>query len=398
MVTLDPWEVFHVQGLSFHNDYAIDLVAKARDEIALNLAKTNFTSRFFAQGNQQGGILMLPPAMKREARDRLAQQVANKSRPENWFKTMLLRDGAKWQSTSVDPRSAQMAEIDTVSAKAVAGFFNLPAWKLNISDSDSYNSGENAQLDYITGSLKHRFRAIQGEAGLKLLTPTQKQGRKSQQRYFKHNYAELLETDQASKVQLLMDLRQNEIIHANDVLSELGKPLRDDELAEKYYNPNTRDSNETPGEPEPEAIEPEQEQPEPEQDDLAIAALVRQSCSRAAKRICTPYRNKSRRPNGFLEFVDAGGDRNKMRAVFRGELEPTFRVASANPELLLDALETRFFGQLNDKMAELLEPPHSTADLESNVSTFCDEFESQFIAEILTNTLKIEDKRVKSDE
>ena len=107
--------------------------------------------------------------MKADARQNLEKGVAERSSPANWFRTLILRDGATWASSTIDPRTAQMHELTEDEARAVCHFYNMPPWKIGLKNADSYNSAEQAARAYITGTLTHVTSRIQAQAMMKLM-------------------------------------------------------------------------------------------------------------------------------------------------------------------------------------------------------------------------------------
>jgi HK97 family phage portal protein len=155
--------------------------------------------------------------------ENLEKGVAKRSSPANWFKTLVLREGAQWHSATVDPRAAQMHELNDDEARAVCHFFNMPPWKLGLRNSESYNSAEQAAKAYIMGSLLHVTSRIQGEANIKLLS---ERTRRARSHRFEHNFSKLVEADIKTLNEVLAIQRQNEVINANDWRKKINLPAR----------------------------------------------------------------------------------------------------------------------------------------------------------------------------
>jgi HK97 family phage portal protein len=156
-----PWlrpipqvDVLHVQGLSTDGLKGCDLVAQARNSWALGLAAQKFASRFFASGGRTGGVLEVPINTTVEYQDALERGFRNVYEKDNgWFKTVVLRDGAKFHSAAFNPDESQMTETRNEQALEVCRWFNLPPSKLGIPGSVSYNSQSESNQAYLDSTL-----------------------------------------------------------------------------------------------------------------------------------------------------------------------------------------------------------------------------------------------------
>lgn len=168
-------DVLHLQGLCWDNQTCPALVEAARHDFGVALAARKFTSKFFANGAQHGGVLQVPPGASKEARDKVEQGMEEKTRNlDRAFKTLVLRDGYKWFSTTVDPSKAQLLELDEAKVRDVARWFMLSPSRLGVSDSTSYNSEEHAKQDYYDTTLSYWLSAAVAECNCKLLTERQR--------------------------------------------------------------------------------------------------------------------------------------------------------------------------------------------------------------------------------
>lgn len=238
LVPIPAHRIIHVKGLSIENGKGLDLVTLARNSIGLAIAAEGFASRFFSNGAQAGGVLEIPMGFSAKAKDNIEDSFRKKyTGKDNWFKTIVLRDGAKFHQTMVNSQQSQQHELREDQVREIARFFNLPPFKLGLSDSVSYNSAEQSQLVYITGCLRHWFSAVQGEVDIKLLSERELRDRTH---YFEHNFTKLIEVDAKSLAEVLEIERRNEIINANEWRKKINLPKRKDPGGEDYINPNTK--------------------------------------------------------------------------------------------------------------------------------------------------------------
>ena len=232
----DKEEILHIKNISVELMVGLPIIQTVRDTIGLILAAEGFSSKFFANGAQSGGILEIPTAMTKMAADNLEEGFKKRTGPDNWFRTVILRDGAKFHQTTIDAQKSQTIELREEQVKEIARIFRLPTSKLGIADSVSYNSQEQDQLSYLNSTLNHWFSAIEGECELKLLSPEERFGRK---KYIEHNKTKLVEMDQTTLNAVLSIQRQNSVINANEWRRKINLPKRTDEKGDDYENPNT---------------------------------------------------------------------------------------------------------------------------------------------------------------
>ncbi|GEM_PF-1049052 len=168
-------DVLHLQGLCWDNETCPALVEAARHDFGVALAARKFTSKFFANGAQHGGVLQVPPGASKEARDKVEAGLEEKQKNlDRAFKTLVLRDGYKWFSTTVDPDKAQLIELDESKVRDVARWFMLQPSRLGVKESVSYNSEEAAKQDYYDTTLSYWLTATVAECNCKLLTEVQR--------------------------------------------------------------------------------------------------------------------------------------------------------------------------------------------------------------------------------
>jgi HK97 family phage portal protein len=144
------------------------------DTIRVGSSSQRFASKFFENGAHVGGILMIPPGASETATKNVENSVRAKEDPRNWFKSLVLRDGFRFQQTTVDPKQASLFEVDEATARHVARIYNIPPSKLGLSDTVSYNSLESENSFYYDSCLTPWLRRIQGQVCQKMLLPSEK--------------------------------------------------------------------------------------------------------------------------------------------------------------------------------------------------------------------------------
>lgn len=212
--TLFPSQVLDFQGINFEAIESCDLVDKARNSWALGLAQEKFASRFFANGSRVSGILEIPAAMGKVARDKLEEGFLKAhTGQDNWFKTVVLRDGAKFHQTSVAPEQGQMTESRDSQVRDVARWFNLSPSKLGLSDSVSYNSKTEDNQNYLDSTLSPHLMTITAECWMKLLSESEQVDH-----FFEHDTDQILRLDPLKRFQMYEIGRRIGAYSPNDIL------------------------------------------------------------------------------------------------------------------------------------------------------------------------------------
>lgn len=392
---VEQGDIFHLRGglpvEIMESEPNVDLM---RDMLSVSLAAQKYKGSFFANGAQSGGIITVPPGVPTEARERMEAQIQKKSQADNWFRTMVLRDGAQWHQTTVDAKSNEMIAIEEQITRDVARAFNIPGFKLNLSDSVSYNSSELGQRAYLTGCLNHWLTKIQGEARVKLL-PARHQT--SGEFKFMHNTEKLLEPDSETRNNILAIQRQNMVITANEWRTALGMTASDDPEADTLLNPNVT-VNEVGGkeeepEVEPEVIEesPAPEQPEEQEEELQTpepqqrrrtissehASILSDAVAQAAKRVCTPLGNRSKSVSKFASWIES--EDTVARSIFSEELEPICQQLELSADAS-DIAADGLFNNLLDRVCVFMEPHYREEDLRENVAAASHLFKTEAFA------------------
>lgn len=172
-ITLPDADILVVRGTQLDGLNPDDPIVLFRETLRVGISAQRFASNFFGNGAHVGGILQAPPGASETAIKNVEKAVAGKVSPDSWFKTLILRDGFRWQKTTVDPKDANLGETDEASARHVARIFRIPPSKLGLSDTVSYNSLDQEQRQYLDSTLAAWLLRIAGQCNAKLLVPSQ---------------------------------------------------------------------------------------------------------------------------------------------------------------------------------------------------------------------------------
>lgn len=381
LVPLKSEQVIHVKGLSIENGIGLELVRMAQNSLGLSLAAEGFPSKYFANGAQSGGIIEIPLGMSDTATENLMAGVQKKhTGKDNWFKVMVLRDGAKFHSTTIDAQKSQLTELREHQVRDTARFLNLPPHKLGLTDSVSYNSSEQSQIQYITGCLTHWFSAIRGAAQKKLLTV---QERKAKSHFIDFNTSKLIERDLKTQVEILAIERQNEIINAEEWRRKLNMSPRTDAKAKEYINPNTKST--------PAAAETKKQDPAPKNAlTPAAKAVCVDAINRITRRVTAHARNTAKNSTKLVAWLDSKA--HEQRDLFHQMVLPAATLAAESingrGDELCYAWGGKFFAGLLAMLDRVTKAPYMGSDLEKNVDEQCCLFEAAVCADLLGNLIR----------
>lgn len=368
-------EVFHIKGLSIDNSIGMDFVNAARDAWGLALAAQGFASKFFANGAQGGGFLEIPASMTVKSKNRLAEGFdAKHTGKDNWFKTVILRDGAKFHQTTIDAQKSQLTEVREESVREAGRYHNVPPFKLGLTDSQSYNSQEQAQLAYLAGCLNHWLHGIAGEAFVKLLSETEQ---RTDGYFFEHNTSKLIETDVKTQTQTLISLRNAKIVTANEVRRKLNLKDRDDPDGDAFENPVIKESAG--------ATEGGDESGSAQAVANAHRDLLADVFGRMARRVGFEARQAAKKPDRFAAWLQS--HTTDSHALFAEAVEPALNLIAASTgadadDLMLE-VKLQFFAEFIALLQPLLKAPYKWASLAANVDAACAKFEIEIAATLI---------------
>lgn len=165
-------DVLYLEGINLEGLHPQHPVNLYRDTFTQALNAVDFTSKFFNNGSQQGGILMAPPGASETAIANTENAVKARSEKNNWFRTLVLKDGFRWQSTTSSLRDATAVELDEATARHVARIYNIPPSKLGLKDTVSYNSLDQDNRQYLDSCLSSWLIQARSQFHRKLILPS----------------------------------------------------------------------------------------------------------------------------------------------------------------------------------------------------------------------------------
>lgn len=215
-------DVLHIHGLSFDGLKGLSVIEVMCETFGLALSSRDYASRFFSQGMNASGILMIPGHLKEDAVknaikdfDKIATGVTRQ------HKVGVLQDDVRFLPTTKSAQESQLLESRRFDAVECANVLGLPPHKLGDGSRTSYNSLEMESQAYLDDSIDPWLVTWEEELEAKLLTQKEQD---TESRYIEFNRAALLRTDMRAQAQSYATGRQWGWFSVNDVKRKLNEP------------------------------------------------------------------------------------------------------------------------------------------------------------------------------
>lgn len=309
--------VMHIKGVTINGMNDCQLVNLARNSWGTGLAQEKFQSKFFANGGRIGGILELPLGMPKPSRDQLEEGFRKSYEgADNPFKTIVLRDNAKFHAAQQSPQESQLVEASEQQVRQVARWFNLPPAKLGLKDASAYNAQEQTNQAYLDQCLAIWLARIQAQI------VRAKFSEREQALYtVRHVLTALLKMDAKKHAETSEIFVRSKIKSPNEVRSELNM---------LPYEGGNEYGLSSPSVPVAEPVEPDDDDAEDEiEDDMEDDTEddpQRTSRLRALFSLTYRARRKASTPTAFLTWLDSGwvNERAEWAEISGGVKEPEF--------------------------------------------------------------------------
>ena len=380
--------ILHLENISIAGDADCELIFKARETFAQALAANKFASKFFANGARIGGILEVPLGMSKQASDTLEQGFRKTYEGvDNSFKTVLLRDGAKFHQAQFTPEQSQMVPVRKELVKEIARFFNLPPHKLGDDSKSSYNSLEQENRSYLDSSLSIWLNTIASEVWLKLLTTDEQKG---QTHFAEHNVGAFIQADIKTQYEVGQIGINNGIVSPNEVRAFLGLNPRDDGLGDKFMQPlNMANSDDLDADDDSddqveydEQVESDDEQVESD-DERQMRDLLNKAIDAAITRVIAQVKTrcKKAKANRFCSWIDEQMFTDTLPGFqqrFDDELKLYCSISSRDYADLHHSLVDSFYSGLNRNLNDILQSVQPD-QLRGSVDSILEQYKAEAI-------------------
>jgi len=169
-------DMLHIRGLGPDGIVGYPVLSLMADALGVGMAAQEFGGRFFGEGTNTSGLLMIPGHFNDEKiRNTLSAWQSMNAGLKNSHKVALLQDGVKFQQLQIDPDKAQFLQTREHEIRAtVANITGVPPHMLGDSTRTSHNSLEAEGQSYLDYTLQPWLQIWEAECADKLLTQQQR--------------------------------------------------------------------------------------------------------------------------------------------------------------------------------------------------------------------------------
>jgi HK97 family phage portal protein len=203
-------EIIHIVDLILPGDLkGLSRVETLKQSLGLNIALSDYASRFFGTGASAAGVIEFPGNLTSEQAKQLADgfDARHRNGTRRAHKTGVLSGGAKFVSTQTDPESSQALESRKFAVEEIARAFNVPLHLLGVPGTASYASVEQNNLQFISMTLRPMAEKV--EAAFSRLLPGDA--------FIKFQFNDLLRADLEARIRSYSVGTQAGFYSTNDV-------------------------------------------------------------------------------------------------------------------------------------------------------------------------------------
>jgi HK97 family phage portal protein len=203
-------EIIHIVDLILPGELkGMSRVETLKQALGLNIALSDYASRFFGTGASASGIIEFPGNLTSEQAKQLADGFDSRHRngTRRAHKTGVLSGGAKFVATQTDPEKSQALESRKFAVEEIARAFNVPLHLLGVPGTASYASVEQNNLQFVSMTLRPLAEKV--EAAFSRLLPGDG--------FIKFNFNDLLRADLEARIRSYSVGTQAGFYSTNDV-------------------------------------------------------------------------------------------------------------------------------------------------------------------------------------
>lgn len=151
---LDPAQVLHIPGLSFDGLIGHSPIAIQRESLGLSQAAQDYAARFFGNDSTPGGYLTTAAPMTDEKKKiDMAKAWTEAHAGHNQHKIAILDGGLDYKSIALNAEDAQLLATREYERSEIAGWFRVPAHKINDLTHATFSNVEHLGMEFVTDAL-----------------------------------------------------------------------------------------------------------------------------------------------------------------------------------------------------------------------------------------------------
>ena len=229
--------VIHVKGISYDGKIGISPIQAAKDSIGLGLAVEQFSSSFYKNGSNMGGVITVPSNANDLVRRQVREDFANSTTGiNNSHKTHLLPSGVEYKPIGIAPQDAEFIATRKFSIAEISRIYRVPLHMISELDKSSFNNIEEQSSEYVKYTLLPWVKRIEQEFNKKLFREAELS------KYFvRFNLEGLLRGNIKVRSEYYTKMIQNGVLSPNEVRALENMNKRDG--GDEYLTPLNMSSN-----------------------------------------------------------------------------------------------------------------------------------------------------------
>ena len=214
---VEPINIIHVVLHSNNGINGRSLLSFADNTIKLNAYADKSANEYFSNGMRVLGILSTDsPRLTKDQRESI-RNAWNESQAGGGSSIAVLEAGMKYSPISSNSKDAQLLETRLFNVQECARWFNMSPVLLGHLSKTSYNSLEQAQLQFVLNTLSPYITLLEEELNRKLINASDKD-----KFYIDVKEEDIIKSDKQSQVSYLTTLCEKGILTVNEVRQQLG--------------------------------------------------------------------------------------------------------------------------------------------------------------------------------
>lgn len=167
--------IFHVPGFGFDGIIGYSPIRMAAEAVSMGMSASQFTSHFYKNGMNIGGVLEHPQALSEPAYTRLKEWMDEKGVGlGNSWKPMILEEGMKFSRIPMPFVDAQFIETRKLNRDEICGLFRVPPHMIANLERSTNNNIEHQGIEFVMHTLMPYLTRIEQTANWKLFTPAER--------------------------------------------------------------------------------------------------------------------------------------------------------------------------------------------------------------------------------
>ncbi len=168
-IELEAEQVYHLRGPGITGLMGDNLVARAAKSMSLAAAQERFSSTYFGNNTNLGGMLKHPRKLTPEAHDRLKKDFEDKYKgPFKSNRPAILEEGMEWMPFATNAEAAQLVQSRTFQVEEVCRWFGVPPHKVQHLLRATFNNIEHLGIEFVRDALTPWAKRLEQEADFKL--------------------------------------------------------------------------------------------------------------------------------------------------------------------------------------------------------------------------------------